>query len=204
MLRAEGLAVFRGDHCLFTNVSFAVPAGQALQVTGANGSGKTTLLRVLAGFYPAEVGSLYWAGVAERDWSAASRGRTAFSGHLPGLKGELTARENLAFYGALHGADRATIEQALGTAGLARVAELPAGQLSAGQRRRLALARLPLAAVPLWLLDEPQTNLDGQGKAYLRGLLTSHLAGGGLAVIASHEPAALDGVADGRLDLGPG
>jgi heme exporter protein A len=91
---------------------------------------------------------------------------------------------------------------ALAAAGLARVADLPAAQLSAGQRRRLALARLPLAGAPLWILDEPQTNLDDAGKAYLRGLLAGHLAGGGLAVVASHEPAGLAGVATARLELG--
>jgi heme exporter protein A len=201
MLTAEGLAVFRGEHCLFRNVSFEVPAGGALQVTGPNGSGKTTLLRVLAGFIPLEVGRLGWRG-APGDWATAARGEVAYCGHLSALKSELTAGENLAFAAALAGGPAGAVAGALAAAGLARVADLPAAQLSAGQRRRLALARLPLASAPLWILDEPQTNLDDAGKAYLRGLLTAHLGSGGLAVVASHEPASLAGVATARLELG--
>jgi heme exporter protein A len=201
MLTAEDLAVFRGEHCLFRNVSFRVPAGGALQVTGPNGSGKTTLLRVLAGFIPLEVGRLTWQE-SPAEWGAATRGAVAYCGHLSALKGELTAVENLGFAAALAGEPAAAVPGALAAAGLARVADLPAAQLSAGQRRRLALARLPLAGAPLWILDEPQTNLDDAGKAYLRGLLAGHLAGGGLAVVASHEPAGLAGVATARLELG--
>jgi heme exporter protein A len=201
MLTAEDLAVFRGEHCLFRNVSFQVPAGGALQVTGPNGSGKTTLLRVLAGFIPLEVGRLAWAG-SRREWGEATRGAVAYCGHLSALKGELSATENLAFAAALAGGPAGAVADALAGAGLARVADLPAAQLSAGQRRRLALARLPLAGAPLWLLDEPQTNLDDTGKAYLRGLLAAHLATGGVAVVASHEPGSLAGVATARLELG--
>lgn len=201
MLTVEGLAVFRGDDCLFRKLGFTVPAGAALQLTGPNGSGKTTLLRVLAGFLTPEAGRIRWGSEAG-DWTTVSRGRIAFSGHLGGIKAELTAAENLAFSAALAGAEARVVGAALAAAGLARCASIPAAQLSAGQRRRLALARLPLSRAPLWLLDEPQTNLDEAGKEYLRGLLAKHLAAGGLAVIASHEPAALGGVANACLQLG--
>jgi heme exporter protein A len=201
MLRVEELAVFRGDHCLFRKVGFAVAPGEGLQVTGPNGSGKTTLLRVLAGFLAPERGSIRWGDSPPADWPATSRSLVAYSGHLGGLKPELTASENLAFFADLAGAPRAIVAPALARAGLATAAELPAAQLSAGQRRRLGLARLGLSTAAVWLLDEPQTNLDDGGKGYLRDLVEGHLAKGGVAVIASHEPSALASVAAGRLAL---
>lgn len=201
MLTAEGLSVWRGDQCLFRRLGFVVPAGSATQVTGPNGSGKTTLLRVLAGFLRPETGTLRWADETG-DWDEVSRGRVAYCGHLGGIKAELTARENLCFDAALAGADPAGIPGLLEEAGLAACAGLRAGQLSAGQKRRLALTRLRLSGASLWLLDEPQTNLDDAGKHYLRSVLAHHLRGGGCAVIASHEPAGLADLATGRVGLG--
>jgi heme exporter protein A len=201
MLTAKGLAMWRGDQCLFRALDFAVPAGSATQVTGPNGSGKTTLLRVIAGFLRPETGTLAWEGEAG-DWDEVSRGRVAYCGHLGGIKAELTATENLRFDAALAGADPAGIPALLEDAGLGGCAGLRAGQLSAGQRRRLALARLGLSGAKLWLLDEPQTNLDDSGRHYLRALLAHHLRTGGGAVIASHEPAGLADLAAGRIGLG--
>ena len=193
MLQTQNLAARRGEALLFSHVSFSLAPGTALVVGGPNGSGKTTLLRILAGLtFPAE-GTLTWRSRPVRPFGAGLRAETLFVGHVPALKDELTALENLASLAGLHGtrADGERLRGALAAWSVSRQRGLPARVLSQGQRRRVGLARLHLLARPLWLLDEPATALDDAGLATLRGAIEAHLAGGGVAVIATHQDLAL-------------
>jgi len=193
MLEAQKLAARRGFSTLFTGLSFRVAPGEALVVTGANGTGKTTLLRMLAGLTAPEAGEIRWRGKRVGSFDPQLRAAVAFSGHLPALKDGLTAEENLASLVALEGSPAASddIAHALDEVALSRQRTLPARVLSQGQCRRIGLARLSLAARPLWVLDEPLAALDAAGSALLARLLGRHLANGGLAVIATHAPLGL-------------
>jgi heme exporter protein A len=190
MLQTQNLAARRGDARLFSDLSFSLSSGTALLVTGPNGSGKTTLLRILAGLTDSAEGSASWRGVPFRAFDPRLRGEALFIGHLPGLKDELTALENLASLASLHGFAPTTqqLRSALAGWALSRQSALPARVLSQGQRRRVALARLPLSNRALWLLDEPGTALDDVGVATLCAAIAEHLAAGGVAVIATHQP----------------
>lgn len=187
---AERLAAQRGYATLFANLRFAVHGGEVLVVTGPNGSGKTTLLRIVAGLTAPAEGEIRWQRAAMRPFDARLRGAVAFNGHLPALKDELTAEENLGAWVALDDAPAApdAIIDALDAVALARQRRLPVRVLSQGQRRRIGLARLALVRRPLWILDEPLTALDTDGVAALDALLGAHLAGGGLCIAASHQP----------------
>jgi len=204
MLEAQKLAARRGFSRLFTGVSLRVDAGEALIVTGANGTGKTTLLRMLAGLSAPESGEIRWQGKRVAPLDAKLRAAMAFAGHLPALKDDLTAEENLASLVALEGGapSREALRDALDSVALARQRALPARVLSQGQRRRIGLARLSLIARPLWLLDEPLAALDAAGAELLARLLTGHLAQGGLAVAATHAPLGLGGSRVAALVLG--
>jgi len=188
VLQAAGLAAMRGERLVFSQIGFTVPRGGALLLEGPNGSGKSTLLRVLAGLGRAEVGSLTWNGEDVLSDRTAHAARVAYLGHQDAVKPGLGVAENLAFWG-----DAAAVARALERMGLQRLAELPARMLSAGQRRRLALARLALSAAPLWLLDEPTLGLDTASVGGLGGLLADHRAGGGVVVAATHLPLPLPG-----------
>ena len=190
MLEAIDLAARRGSSRLFSSLSFSVESGCALFVTGANGTGKTTLLRILAGFGAPFAGTVRWRGVDVGPFAQSLREDTVYGGHLPALKDELTAEENLAALVALTGetVEPARLRDALASVSRDRQARLPARALSQGQRRRLGLARLTLAHRPLWLLDEPATALDTAGIALLKRLLTGHLERGGCALVATHQP----------------
>jgi heme exporter protein A len=189
-LTAEKLACVRGDRRLFDNLSFRMRAGQALAVEGANGAGKTSLLRLIAGFLaPVSGRVLVKTDTGESD-DAEERGRlVGWLGHLDGLKPQLTVGEQLVFFARLYGqpVDPAVLEQV----GLGRQAELPCRYLSAGQRRRLALARLQLSNRPLWLLDEPFAALDAAGQALVAQLMLCHCGQGGLIIAATHDPLGL-------------
>jgi heme exporter protein A len=183
VLEAEGLAVIRGERLVFAGVSFALRPGGALLLTGPNGAGKSTLLRLLAGLLPPAAGKLRWAGADALADLPAHALRLHYLGHQDAVKPGLTVAENLRFWGST-----AAIARALPAVDLAPLAELPARMLSAGQRRRLALARLLLREAPLWLLDEPSTGLDAASVVRLGQLLAAHRAAGGMVVAATHLP----------------
>lgn len=198
MLKAQKLAGRRGFSRLFDGLSFRVGAGEALVVTGANGTGKTTLLRMLAGLSTPHAGEVRWQGKRVGPFDPELRSAVAFSGHLPSLKDELTAEENLASLVALEGStpSRESLSDALDAVALSRQRSLPARVLSQGQRRRIGLARLSLVARPLWVLDEPLAALDAAGAELLARILGRHLANGGLAVVATHASL---GLPEGRV-----
>ncbi|MBM5812637.1 MAG: heme ABC exporter ATP-binding protein CcmA [Gammaproteobacteria bacterium] len=187
-LTAEGIHVWRGSRHVLRGLSFAVAAGEAVHVAGPNGTGKTTLLRVLAGLLAPEQGSVRWGGRAIVEDRDAYSGSLSYLGHDNALKADLSALENLEFATGLRRELQAgEAGAALERVGIARCADLPARALSAGQRRRLALARVVLALTPLWLLDEPFTNLDADGTALLAGVVAGHVAAGGLVLLAAHQ-----------------
>lgn len=202
-LRAEGLTLFRGDRCLFRNLDLAVGAGEIVHVQGPNGSGKTTLLRTLAGLTLAEEGEVYWCGRPARQVRQDFAAAVAWSGHRDALKGELTLVENLRFdLGLRRDVAPDAIETAMRRLGVAAQAHIPAAYLSAGQRRRTALARVLLLNAPLWLLDEPFTNLDHEARALTLELIAEHRAAGGSCLLAAHQDLDLPGVRRLRLDGG--
>lgn len=196
VLRAEGLAAFRGERLVLRDLDFAVPAGGALVLAGPNGAGKSTLLRLLAGLVRPVAGRLLWGdedALADLPTHAA---RVAYVGHQDAVKPALTVAENLDFAARLTGG---IARDALVPLGLDGLADLPARMLSAGQKRRLALCRLVLSRAPLWLLDEPTLGLDAASVTRFGTLVASHRAGGGLVVAATHLPLPLDGAAELKL-----
>ena len=188
-LEGAGLSCSRGVTRLFRDVSFRVDAGEWVALRGANGSGKTTLLRCVAGLTRADAGAIRWAGEAVDRDRARFHASLLYAGHLPGIKDDLTAEENLRGALALRGIEPGTqaIRGALADAGLEKRRHLPSRRLSAGQRRRIGLARLSLDPAPLWALDEPLAALDDAGRALFGRLLAAHLERGGLALIATHD-----------------
>jgi heme exporter protein A len=197
-LSAWDLTIERGGRRLFAGLSFVADQGVGLIVTGPNGAGKSSLLRALCGFLPLEAGGFALeGGDAERTVGEQAH----YLGHADGVKGALTAGENLAFAAAMLGgrSSREAQRDALARVGLAHVIDFPARLLSAGQRRRVALARLLIADRPLWLLDEPATALDAAARAALAAIMQERLRGGGIIVAAAHAPLGLDGVQELRL-----
>ncbi|HET6159416.1 MAG TPA: heme ABC exporter ATP-binding protein CcmA [Dongiaceae bacterium] len=188
-LSLENIALERGERRIAEGISARVAGGAALLLQGPNGSGKSTLLRVLAGLLPPAEGAITWNGADVSRQREAHRARLTYLGHQDALKAGLTALENLQFWASFNGGNA---EAALKAFGLTRLADRPARMLSAGQKRRLALSRLAMSDPPLWLLDEPVTALDTEARAAFVALLGRHLAGGGLAVIATHEPLAIE------------
>ncbi|ELY4663789.1 cytochrome c biogenesis heme-transporting ATPase CcmA [Cronobacter muytjensii] len=186
MLEARNLACLRDERLLFRALSFRVTSGEVVHLVGANGAGKTSLLRLLTGLARPEQGEVYWRG------EPLARNRKAFHrdllwlGHLPGINAALTADENLAFYHPA--APRAARWQALAAIGLGGYEDLPVGQLSAGQQRRVALARLWLSDATLWVLDEPLTALDAAGVEAFTRCLEQHAARGGAIILTTHQP----------------
>jgi heme exporter protein A len=191
-LMADNLHLWRAEQHVLRGISAQVAGGQCLQVTGANGSGKTTLLRALCGLVPLETGRICWRGNdVAADW-AAYHSELTYLGHDNALKAELSAAENLHYAAALRRRVRPQqITAALQRTGMTDSAAQLVRTMSAGQRRRVALARLTLTGGALWLLDEPASNLDARGQGLLLELIGEHLGAGGAAVVATHQ----------RLDL---
>lgn len=196
-LIVEDLACRRSGRRIFSGLSFAMDEGQALAVTGRNGAGKSSLLAMLAGRLKPDRGTIRVEGVGEASLPECLH----VVGHRDGLKGALTAKENLDFARDLLGAPRLSAREALEAMGLAHALRLPVGYLSAGQRRRVALARLLVCWRPLWLLDEPTAALDTASQGLLAGLMARHRAEGGLVVAATHMPLGLEGASE--LRIGP-
>jgi heme exporter protein A len=199
-LVGENLACRRGERLVFRGVNCDLPAGGALVLTGPNGSGKSSLLRLLATLLVPTAGRLLWGGAPVTQDPARYRGVIHYVGHLDGVKPALTPREMLGFWAALRGVRRPAIDAALAAFGLDQVADWPCRWLSAGQRRRLALARLIAAPAPVWLLDEPGAALDTDGEGQLEMAISAHRAAGGSIVVATHQPILLPGATTLAID----
>jgi len=195
-LKATDLACIRGGRQVFSEVSFAIGAGEALTVTGPNGAGKSSLLRLLAGLVRPLAGTLALDG---GDPELTLPEQAHYLGHQDALKPALSVTENLDFWVRFLGGRTADLTGTLAEVGLAGIAGLPAAYLSAGQRRRLSIARLIAVKRPLWLLDEPTSALDVAAQAMLAKLMQTHLKDGGLIVAAVHGPIGLEKAAELRL-----
>lgn len=196
-LIAETLAIRRGERTLFESVGFVAPPGSVLLLRGPNGSGKSSLLLAIAGLLRPQSGSIRLEGADE-----GYLDQLHFVGHQPGVKSRLTLRENLDFWRDMLGRPHRSADDALAAVGLGGLGALEAGYLSAGQTRRLALARLLVARRPVWLLDEPTSALDAEGEAMVGGLMAAHVAEGGIVLAATHLDLPLDGLRIETLRLG--
>ena len=196
-LAAENLTLERGGRRLFANLSFEASAGEAIVVTGPNGAGKSSLLRGLSGFLGFANGGVRLEGGSAE---TSLQEQTHYLGHADALKAALTAAENLSFWAQMLGGSGAEVASALTRLGLPHIADFPVRALSAGQKRRVALARLLVAPRPLWLLDEPTTALDVGAQALFAGVMRAHLESGGIVVAATHAPLGLDGAKSVRLE----
>lgn len=196
-LFAENLTCRRGGRLIFEGVGLSLASGEAVSLTGRNGAGKSSLIAMLCGRLRPEAGRIGVEGADEAELTELCH----LVGHRDGLKTALTAQENLGFAQAVLGQPAATPVEALAAVGLAHAATLPVGYLSAGQRRRVALARLLVAARPFWLLDEPMSALDTASQAMLTGLMRDHLAQGGVILAATHGPLGLNEARE--LRIGP-
>lgn len=186
-LTAHDLTLWRGPFCLFDALSFGLGDGQALVIRGPNGSGKTTLLRVLCGLTRPEEGRVEWDGIPieanRQDFGQA----LAYFGHALGLKADLTVTQNLTFSADLNGQPLDRFDEYLAALGLADCARLEVRYLSAGQKRRTALARVLLSNARLWIMDEPFTNLDVAGRDFVEARINAHLGDDGLVAVAAHH-----------------
>ena len=196
LLRVRSLTLTRGERVLCRQLEFALDAGQILTISGRNGSGKTTLLRACAGLVLPARGTVLFEGCDALRLDSEQRRRMAYLGHADGLHPDLLAHEELRFAGL----PRATIDTRLEAFGLSAARDLPTRALSSGQRRRLALARTFASAAALWILDEPINALDRDGVAAVSRLLGEHAAGGGAALLTTHQP--LPELGGQTLDLG--
>jgi heme exporter protein A len=197
-LTVAGLASERGGRAVFDGISFALGDGELLTVTGPNGAGKSTLLRIVAGLLPATEGRIELDPAAD-----APRGtQMHYLGHRDGLKAALSVRENIAFWRRTAGPAGLEPREALERVRLSHLVDLPAAYLSAGQKRRVAIARLLAIARPIWLLDEPTAALDAQSEAEIGELISGHLAGGGMVIAATHQRLPVDAAQSIRLGAG--
>jgi len=192
LLSANDLCLLRGDRCLFQNLEFALNPGELLFIEGANGSGKTSLLRGIAGLLDFETGHVTWDGQKIVGAYQLFRSELVWLSHRVGFKEELNLLENLQFESALRSSSMEKAEAVIERLSLGRLGNLPFRYLSAGQQRRVALARMVLANARLWMMDEPFTNLDKAGRGLVAELISEHLGSGGLCIIASHQTVEID------------
>ena len=201
-LRGEGLHLWRGDRHILRGVSLELCGGEILQLTGSNGAGKTTLLRTLSGLIYPEEGRVLWAGEDIRKDLRAYHAQLAYLGHEPPLKADLTARENLRYWiGVRQQLSASDIDKALDDVAADEWRDRTARTLSAGQRRRVALAGLKLLSAPLWLLDEPTTNLDTAGQSLVSRMIEEHVTRGGLVIAAVHHELPLPSLSVRHMQL---
>jgi heme exporter protein A len=204
MLEATELECTRGDRCLFSGLNLRLDAGELLHVQGKNGSGKSTLLRALSGLFQPSSGKISWNGTAIDDLREEFGREVLALGHKSGIKGDLTALENLHFTAALNG-ESVTQEQAwqaLEQVGLRGFEDLPSKHLSQGQKRRVSLAQLLVTQTKLWVLDEPFSALDSGAVEQLQGWIAAHIANGGMAILTTHQEVELTHNALKQLKLG--
>ena len=188
MLEVQGLNCIRDERALFTELGFVIHPGELVQVEGPNGEGKTSLLRILAGLASSDGGKILWKGEETRRSRDGYHSDLLYIGHHPGVKAVLTPYENLSFFQKASGkADDSAIWDALAKVGLVGYEDVPVAQLSAGQHRRVALARLWLSSAPLWILDEPLTAIDKQGVEHLTRLFEEHAQSGGIVILTTHQ-----------------
>jgi len=199
LLKGAGLSCIRDDRVLFEGLAFELVSGQVLLLEGKNGSGKTSLLRILCGFREPDAGEVFWCGDAINDGQYYVD--MAYVGHLDGVKKELTVLENLKVSLALGRPGQYSIEQALTKVHLSGYDDVLVQALSAGQKRRLSLARLLITKNIVWILDEPFTSLDKQGIALIETLMSEHCASGGMIVLTSHHDIELHDVDVQRINL---
>ena len=191
-LSGENLTLIRGERCLFEGLDFALESGGLLLLEGRNGCGKTSLMRAIAGMLSLESGEIFWNDLPVLKQRQAFHGALVWLAHRTGLKGDLNMVENLEFERTLRRQSGRDPEEVYERLGIARLRKLPLRSLSAGQQRRVALARMLLADVPLWLMDEPFTNLDREGRKLVMELVEQHLGTGGLCVMAAHQDVEID------------
>ena len=204
MLEVSNLTAIRDDRVLFENLQFEIKPGELVQIEGRNGTGKTTLLRIVTGLGDIEEGIIKWKGEEVEKSRDVFHQDLLFLGHQTGVKRELTALENLRFYQSIHN-NRSSEEEifaALAQVGLAGREDVPVAQLSAGQQRRVALARLWLSNQILWILDEPLTAIDKQGVKVLESLFASHADNGGIVVLTTHQDMFADSPKLRKIKLG--
>jgi len=203
MLNVAGLHLWRGDRHVLRGVSFSASAGQCVLLTGKNGAGKTTLLRAIAGLLDPEEGQVSWRGAPAREARGDFHSDLAYLGHEAPLKGDLSGHENLRFLvGIRRAVTRAEVDAALARTGARTFSDRAVRLLSAGQRRRVALAGVLLSGASLWLLDEPTTNLDVDGQQLVSSLIDEQVSRGGIVVAAVHHPLSLTSGGLVSLELG--
>jgi len=205
MLEVSQLTAIRDERVLFESLSFTIDSGELVQIEGRNGTGKTTLLRIITGLGDRDEGEIAWNGETIESNRDAFHQDLLFLGHQTGVKRELTAYENLRFYLSIHAKkriDKQIIYQALTKVGLAGREDVPVSQLSAGQQRRVALARLWLSDHKLWILDEPLTAIDKQGVKVLESLFLQHAEQGGIVMLTTHQDMFADNPKLRKIKLG--
>jgi heme exporter protein A len=195
----HNLLCFRGERVVFANLAFTLGGGGALVLRGHNGSGKSTLLRLMAGLLKASEGTITWGGESILEEPEQHNARLHYVGHLDAVKSVLTVSENIAFWAELRGG-HVDVEAAMETFGIGFLSDVPGRFLSAGQKRRVNLARIAAAPAPLWLLDEPTTALDSGAIAALESAIKTHRASGGMVVASTHADIGLDDATTLNLD----